>query len=91
MAWLESSALALSAPFGQGAAGLAASLAKVFTDLGRAATWLSLKTGLPLLMLSALALVLALRVARKVGRIAIEFALALVLLLALRRLGLMTW
>lgn len=56
-------------------------------EIGKSLGWLSSKTGLPSLILVAAALVLALRLARKVGRIAVEFALALVLLLALRKLG----
>lgn len=68
-------------------ASLGPTLAKVGHEIGKSLGWLSSKTGLPSLILVAAALVIALRLARKVGRIAVEFALALVLLVALRKLG----
>ncbi len=64
---------------------------RAWTELGRGFAWLSTRTGFPALILAAAALVLGFRLARKVGRLAIEFALALVLLIALRKLGWMTW
>ncbi len=61
------------------------------TELGKALSWLSARSGLPTLIIMAGALVLSLRIARRVGRIAVEFALAVLVLVALRRLGWMGW
>ena len=64
---------------------------RAVVELGRAVAWIATKTGLPSLIVVAAALVIALRLARKVGRIAVEFALAIVLLLALKKIGWVGW
>jgi hypothetical protein len=60
-------------------------------EIGRAFGWVAAKTGLSSLLLSAALLVLGFRLARKMGRVAVEFALALVVLIALRKLGWAIW
>lgn len=64
---------------------------RVVAELGHVLTWLATKTGFPSLVLAAAALVLSIRLAKKLGRVALEFALALVVLLALQKLGVMRW
>lgn len=64
---------------------------RVAAELGRAFHWLAAKTGFPTLLVAAAVLVVALRLARKMGRLAIEFVIAMVALLVLQKLGWMRW
>ena len=64
---------------------------KYVVETGHVLSWLAAKTGFPSLVLAAAALVLSIRLAKKLGRVALEFALALVVLLALQKLGVMHW
>jgi hypothetical protein len=53
--------------------------------------WASLHTGLPAVVIAALALVLAWRVARRTWHIALELGLALAALLLATKLGWIRW
>jgi hypothetical protein len=53
--------------------------------------WASLRTGLPLVVIGAIALVTAIRVFRRSLRLAVELALAVVLLMAATRFGWIAW
>lgn len=63
------------------------SLGHAWTEGARTFAWLATKTGFPALVLAAAALVIGWRLAKKLGRLAIEFALAFVVLVALQKLG----
>lgn len=66
-------------------------LGHAWIEIERTFAWLATKTGFPMLVVAAAALVIAWRLAKKLGRIAVEFALALVVLVALQKLGFVHW
>jgi hypothetical protein len=53
--------------------------------------WASHHTGLPVVVVAAIGLVFSWRIIRRSLRVAVEVALALVLLVAATRLGWLTW
>jgi hypothetical protein len=57
----------------------------------QALRWTSGRTGLPMVVVAALTLVVAWRVARRTWQIALELALAVAALLAAARLGWIRW
>ena len=68
-----------------------AAAGRIVVETGHVLSWLAAKTGFPSLVLAAAAPGLSIRLAKKLGRVALEFALALVVLLALQKLGVMHW
>jgi hypothetical protein len=67
------------------------SVASVLTVGKHALTWAAGRTGLPVVVIAALALVVGWRVARRTWHIAFELALALAVLLVATRLGWIHW
>jgi hypothetical protein len=59
--------------------------------LRHALRWTALHTGLPVAVVAAIALVVSFRLARKIGRLCIEVAVVSTVLLALTRLGWISW
>lgn len=53
--------------------------------------WVAAHTGLPIVVVAAIALVLAYRVAKRTAHVVIEVAVALVLLLLATKLGWIRW
>ncbi len=83
-------ACALAGSWGNaGSAGRAA--AELGSALRRAAAYLSMHTGLPTLVVAALAIVVGFRLLRWTVRIAVELCVVLAVLLALTRLGWIRW
>lgn len=62
-----------------------------FASCKTALHWAAATTGLPVVVVAALALVLAWRVARRTWHVALEIGLALALLLAATRFGWIRW
>ena len=69
----------------------ALALLSLLTPLRHALRWAAHHSGLPIVVVAAVALVVSFRLARKVGRLAIEVGVVSVVLLAATRLGWISW
>jgi hypothetical protein len=67
------------------------SLTPLGQSLRHALRWTAHHTGLPFAVVAAIALVVSFRLARKLGRLCVEVAVVSVVLLALTKLGWISW
>jgi hypothetical protein len=63
----------------------------LLSTLRHALRWTAHHSGLPVAVVAAMALVVSFRLARKLGRLCVEVAVVSTVLLALTRLGWISW
>jgi len=57
----------------------------------QAAEWIARHTGIPAILVASLLIVLSWRMAKRMGHVAVEVAVVAVLLVALTKLGVVSW